>query len=149
MSSILQTSSTSKIKQYISQIQAGEVVSMTAADHTAFCDLVVSHLYSDDTYSDLENVISIPNKELTLGTIPIFYVFKSFVPYRLRQNGVKELTLLVRVLKEGFGYYEVHHKGEVFPMPLPDVNKEVRDGNVEIVCNNIGENSPKNKLIRK
>lgn len=51
------------------------------------------------------------------------------------------MKLWVRVLSE-IGYYDIHPVGETFKMPLRDVNNLVKDGYIEIIVNNKGNNLP-------
>lgn len=59
-------------------------------------------------------------------------------PYREHEVS----RLWIRVIKEGFGYYDDHHVGETFTMPLRHVTECVKDGYIEICVNNLGLNDP-------
>lgn len=50
------------------------------------------------------------------------------------------MQLLVRVLKDGYGYHDDHKKDDLIYMNLNHMNEEIKKGHVEIVCNNIGNN---------
>ncbi|PVC75032.1 hypothetical protein C2I27_03860 [Priestia megaterium] len=50
------------------------------------------------------------------------------------------MQLLVRVLKDGYGYHDDHKKDDLIYMNLTHINDEIKKGHVEIVCNNIGDN---------
>lgn len=51
------------------------------------------------------------------------------------------MTLWVNVIKP-FGYYDWHEIGDKFRMPLRDVTDCAHKGYVEIIVNNVGNNSP-------
>ena len=51
------------------------------------------------------------------------------------------MSVLIRVLKE-FGYYDEHKPGEEFTIPFTHINELVKNGTVEIVVNNLGNNLP-------
>lgn len=50
------------------------------------------------------------------------------------------MQLLVRVLKDGYGYHDDHKIDDLIYMNLNHMNDEIKKGHVEIVCNNIGNN---------
>lgn len=50
------------------------------------------------------------------------------------------MDIRVRVIKEGFGYWDDHKVGEEFYMPLRHVTECIQKGYIEIVTNNIGNN---------
>lgn len=52
------------------------------------------------------------------------------------------MDLLVRVIKEGFGYWDEHHVGETFYMPIRHITECIQKGYIEIVFNNMGNNTP-------
>jgi hypothetical protein len=49
-------------------------------------------------------------------------------------------SLLIRVVKDGFGYWDEHHVGEVFYMPIRHITDCIQKGYIEIVVNNMGNN---------
>lgn len=51
------------------------------------------------------------------------------------------MNLWVTVVKE-VGYYDVHPVGEKIKIPLRDVNMLIRDGYVDLIVNNKGNNLP-------
>jgi hypothetical protein len=53
-----------------------------------------------------------------------------------------ESSLRVRVIKEGFGYWDEHHVGEEFNMPIRHITECIQKGYIEIVFNNMGNNLP-------
>lgn len=69
-----------RLDRHIASLQNGEVVSMSIDDYMNVCNYLNDFGEDDDVYRNFANLVSVVNKERTLGILITLDVFKSSLP---------------------------------------------------------------------